>query len=116
MAELSIQRARFRDYRYLIGRDGSVFSEKYGRTLTPHPTAKGYLTIQFWHDASRKTLRLHRVVWEAWNGPIPFGLEVNHLDFDKANCFLRNLELLPHIDNVRHAAAAGRCGRPRKAA
>lgn len=37
---------------------------------------------------------LHRDIWEAKNGPIPSGYEVHHIDENKANNCLENLELL----------------------
>jgi hypothetical protein len=43
----------------------------------------------------RKGRRLHRLVWESANGPIPKGYEIHHMDHDKANNSLGNLELLP---------------------
>ena len=49
--------------------------------------------------------RVHRLVWETFNGPILGRLEVNHKDLDRANNRLDNLELLTHRDNVNHAHA-----------
>ena len=42
---------------------------------------------------------LHRVVWEAFNGPIPAGLQVRHLDGDKRNNHLDNLAVGTQSDN-----------------
>ena len=42
---------------------------------------------------------LHRVVWEAFNGPIPAGLQVRHLDGDKRNNRLDNLAVGTQSDN-----------------
>lgn len=52
---------------------------------------------------SRK--RVHRLVWEAFKGPIPDRLEVNHKNLDRSDNRLENLELLTHRENVNHAHA-----------
>ena len=38
--------------------------------------------------------RLHRYVWEFYNGPIPKGYHIHHKDFNKANNDISNLQLL----------------------
>lgn len=42
----------------------------------------------------RNGVRLHRRVWEHFNGPIPEGFHVHHKDGDRTNNKLSNLELL----------------------
>lgn len=44
---------------------------------------------------------LHRDVWEHHHGPIPPGLEVHHIDHDKANNAVENLELLSKSEHAR---------------
>lgn len=43
---------------------------------------------------SRHNKRLHRVVWEYYNGPIPKGCHVHHKDGNPANNEIENLELV----------------------
>lgn len=48
--------------------------------------------------------RLHRVVWEAFNGEIPDGCHIHHRDGDRANNHPSNLELLtPDEHRKEHA-------------
>lgn len=56
-------------------------------------------------NGKSKNVRIHRVVWEAFNGPIPGRLEVNHKNLDRSDNRLENLELLTHRENVVHAHA-----------
>lgn len=44
----------------------------------------------------------HRFVWECFNGTIPVELVVNHIDHDKQNNALGNLELLTPEANVQY--------------
>lgn len=44
------------------------------------------------HQTLRKYM--HRYVWEYYNGKIPSGYEVHHIDFDKSNNDISNLQLL----------------------
>ncbi len=65
-----------------------------------------YLQIDLVRNAKYNRKRVHRVVWEAFNGPIPERLEINHKDLDRANNRLDNLELVTHQQNVQHAIDA----------
>lgn len=49
----------------------------------------------------RKGKRLHRVVWEAHNGPIPKDCDVHHINGDKADNDIENLQLLPQSEHHR---------------
>ena len=51
-----------------------------------------------------KRYRLHRYVWEYYNGEIPKGYHVHHKDHNKNNNELNNLELLTESEHKkRHA-------------
>lgn len=41
----------------------------------------------------------HRVVWEAAHGPIPEGMQIDHLDCDAGNNALSNLDLVTPAEN-----------------
>ena len=49
-----------------------------------------------------KGYRAHRIVWVMHYGPIPKGMEVDHLDHDGTNNRLQNLRLVSHADNMRN--------------
>jgi sugar lactone lactonase YvrE len=50
--------------------------------------------------------RLHRYVWEFYNGKIPEGYQIHHKDKDKSNNDISNLELMPFSAHVLRTAIA----------
>jgi hypothetical protein len=53
---------------------------------------------------STKRKRMHRYVWEYYNGAIPKGYEIHHKDGNKANNDISNLELLTAEAHQRYHA------------
>ena len=89
----------------------TVMSIKHGKTWcgnAEHRPNKytainsGYLVIRLCKNGQYTQKLVHRMVWEAFNGPIPDRLEVNHKDLDKTNNKLDNLELVTHQENLVH--------------
>jgi len=58
---------------------------------------KGYATVWI----SGKSVKVHVLVWEMANGRKPSGSEIHHIDEDKGNYCLENLELLTSADHQR---------------
>lgn len=50
---------------------------------------------------------VHRLVFLAWSGPIPEGMQVDHIDGDKLNNSIENLELVSPSENTKRAVANG---------
>ena len=59
-----------------------------------------YYRVCLCKQSIKKTYRVHRLVWEAFNGTIPEGYEINHLDERPINNRLSNLSLVTHKENV----------------
>lgn len=47
-----------------------------------------------------KNTRVHRLIWETHNGPIPSGYDIHHIDGNKLNNDLKNLQCLPHSEHL----------------
>lgn len=47
-----------------------------------------------------KNTRLHRLIWEAHNGEIPKGYDIHHIDGNKLNNAIENLQCLPHSEHL----------------
>lgn len=71
----------------------------------------GYLQVRPYPLPDKRSARVHQLVALAFLGPCPPGLEVNHLDGDRANNRPENLEYVSHADNVRHAWVLGNVDR-----
>jgi len=73
------------------------------RELFPTRAKNGYRTVKLTNkDGKIKQLYLHRLVYMAFNGEIPPGLEVSHEDCNRSNNKLDNLKLLTHAQNCRN--------------
>ena len=84
--------------RITIRKDGKKLTTK-GRILRTAKDAKGYIRVQI----SNKTIKIHREVAKSFI-PNPLNLEeVNHIDGDKSNNNVDNLEWCTHKQNINHA-------------
>lgn len=45
--------------------------------------------------------RMHTYVWEYYNGPVPKGYDIHHIDFDRSNNDISNLQCLPRAEHKR---------------
>lgn len=80
MCDACVEWGGFRWHRY-----GERYYERTDKSVTP-----------------KRTLNLHRVVWEHAHGPIPAGHHVHHVNGDRFDNRLDNLECLPHGAHSSH--------------
>lgn len=73
-----------------------------GRILSTSRDARGKPFVILCRPGQRRTLELHKVVWEAHRGEVPTGYFVAHKDGDVSDCQLYNLELRPLKGEHRH--------------
>ena len=86
---------------YEVSNTGKIKSLKTNRLLTPQKNNCGYLYILLTDSNKKVKINLiHRLVFDSFIG-IEDGLEINHLDEDKENNRLDNLELITHEDNLK---------------
>jgi hypothetical protein len=67
----------------------------------------GYLAVVLCKGGNPKTMRVHRVVALTFVPNPAQKLFVNHLDGDKLNNCVDNLEWVTHSENLKHAYAKG---------
>lgn len=96
---------------YEIYEDGKIIrtekQSKTGKTLQrrelyPTKTKNGYRTVRLYNkDGMMKQFYLHRLIWEAFNGEIPEGYEIDHL-MDRTVNSLDHLRMVSHKDNCNN--------------
>lgn len=62
-------------------------------------TKKGYL--RFRKDKNGKLRMEHNVVWEEHYGEIPQGMQIHHIDGNKTNNNIENLQLVTPLEHKR---------------
>lgn len=88
---------------YEIHEDGTIFSKCYNkkRYLGGHIEKKGgYVIVNLTcKDGKGRPFQWHRVIYYYFKGEIPEGMQVNHIDEDKTNNTLSNLNLMTPKEN-----------------
>ena len=103
-----------KDYPHLlISRTGRVWSTTYDKELRPHLTNRGYLRVSLSKDKTVKNGSVHRLVAEAFI-PNPDNLPcVDHIDGNKLNNRVENLQWISTSNNMRKACKGkGKLGTP----
>ena len=73
-----------------------------GKLLHPKSIPKGYRMVDLSIDGNNTRYYVHRLVWEAFNGKIPDGLVINHLDGVPGHDWLSNLEVCTQKENCNY--------------
>lgn len=84
--------------RYVTTKKGIMFYK--GKILRPGKDRGGYLYVILGKDTKRTTFSIHRLVWTAFNGQRPEGMQINHIDEDKSNNAIENLNLMTPKENT----------------
>ena len=81
------------------------------KILKPLITRNGYYLIGLYKNSIQKFYYVHRFVWEAFNGQIPAGLQVNHINEVKTDNRLENLNLMTPKENMNYGSRNERAGK-----
>jgi hypothetical protein len=79
---------------------------KAGMIMKQSPDRYGYMRVRLSPEGKRHR-RVHRLMWEAFCGPIPEGLMINHESGIKSDNRLGNFTLVTRQGNADHAVKAG---------
>lgn len=80
---------------------------KSGHIKKPTKSKFGYLRTGLHKDHKVKVIHIHRLIMMAFVGPVPEGKNVNHIDGNKENNHLENLEYVTKSENILHAYNTG---------
>ena len=96
---------------YMVSNNGSVKCLNFrGNTnkeiiLKPIKQRTGYYHITLCKEGITKQKLIHRLVYEAFVGEIPDGIQVNHINEDKTDNRLENLNLMKPKENTNWGTA-----------
>lgn len=79
-----------------------------GRILRQHKTINGYPQVGLAKDNKSQTKLIHRLVCDAFKNNTYNKPCVNHIDLDKTNNHLSNLEWCTYSENEKHSYANGK--------
>lgn len=87
---------------YYASNMGRILSKKSGKEIIPHPNSNGYLRINLRKDGKRRCYYVHRLVMSAFCGESD--MVVNHINRNKTDNRLCNLEYITQSENVKHSS------------
>ena len=91
--------------RHSAAKFNSRFAGKVAGSITPGGNGRCYRELGVVRLGKRKRLYAHRVIWEMHNGPIPDGLQIDHIDGNSLNNKIENLRLATHSQNLHNRGA-----------
>lgn len=85
---------------YVFYEDKRIWSKLKEKFLKGYIKNNGYVQVYLkCIDGKQRRFLWHRVIWYMFNGEIPDGYEINHIDENKQNNALSNLNLITHKEN-----------------
>ena len=86
---------------YMVSNFGNISSGYQNKILKPHKTTNGYYFINLYKNKVQNPKTVHSVVAESFLNHIPNGqtIVVDHIDNDKTNNNLDNLQLITQREN-----------------
>ncbi len=96
------------DYpRYYVTDLGLVWSTNTGDWVKQKLGDRGYYSVYLSKKGRLKTIKVHKLVAEAFISKRPEGMTINHKNGTKTDNSLTNLEFVSQTQNIRHAYSLG---------
>lgn len=98
--------------KYLISEYGEVYSEWVGRFMNLGPNTNGYVKVKMvLQDRTSVQIYLHRLMMHIFRPDLPMSESVNHIDGNKLNNNINNLEWATMKQQYSHAKDLGLMGK-----
>lgn len=88
---------------YIVSSNGVIQNVKTNKILKPSFDKKGYLEVWLSLNGKPKKFSVHRLVASAFIPNPENKTQVNHIDGDKSNNNLSNLEWVTNQENILHS-------------
>ena len=88
--------------------DGTILNLRTMRRLKPETTNRGYSRIWVYKNGNPRHYCVHRFVFESFKGDIPIELQVDHINNNKQNNCIDNLQLLTPAEYCQKAPVGRR--------
>lgn len=92
---------------YEASNEGEIRNKKTGRILKKQNDIHGYYSLTLRKDNKQYPVRVHRAIASSFYPDSDKSLDVNHIDGDKHNNNIENLEFCTRKENVNHAFRTG---------
>lgn len=92
---------------YEVSNEGRVRNRRTGRIMKTSVSSQGYEILQLHYDGTAHTHRVHRLEMDTFYDGDHTGMDVNHIDGNKRNNNINNLEFCDRSANIRHAFQIG---------
>ena len=88
---------------YIPKKNGDIISKKTKKAMTNKVLVGGYVSNTYKHKNEKLRPRYrHRVIWYYFNGEIPEGMQIDHINGDKTDNRLENLRLVTPKENLNN--------------
>lgn len=95
-------------YEYSCDADGNIYSHRTNKYLKLVEHNSGYKVIGIYYKGKSKQYRAHRFIMECYIGmSIKENMVINHIDGNKGNNSICNLEEVTYSENTQHAVRLG---------
>ena len=91
--ELHTMRPVYKFPQYWVSADGRIYSDKSGRLLRPSINNNGRRLVVLYRYGHSQGFLVHRLVYEAWIGPLTPYQQVSHKNGDRTDNRVENLKL-----------------------
>ena len=99
---------------YAVSENGDVYN-RHGKKMTQHRNSQGYLRVSLQLKGKGKKFLVHRLVAMAFIENQAGKPQVNHIDGDKGNNDVSNIEWCTQSENMHHAYDSGLLVKNKKA-
>lgn len=97
--------------KYTLSKEGKIYSKYTGKCLSPTKDITGYMVVTLVNSEGKFKKSVHRLLAETFIDNPEGKPQVNHIDGDKTNNSLNNLEWTTAKENSQHAVSSGLTGK-----